>query len=255
MTREESFLSQLAVIDRVIAWVCARRGLRGRRPAGEQPGGHDRNASRPVVQVRKAKEGHVRKQWLGCLVGGIVLLASSAPAWAGHPQERRGFWIGFGGGYGSAGVGCDDCDSSEREGSFTGFFKLGGTLNERVLLGVEGNGWIKEEEGATLTLGALTGTVTFYPVASSGFFLKGGVGLSYIDTEFNEGSFSAGLSKTGWGLLAGIGYDLRVGRNVSLTPCVNYHYGQPGDIDFEGDVAIGGWSQNVVSFEIGLTFH
>ncbi len=29
MTREQQFLSQLAVIERVIAWVCARRGLRG----------------------------------------------------------------------------------------------------------------------------------------------------------------------------------------------------------------------------------
>jgi len=29
MTREEQFLSQLDVIDRVIGWVCARRGLRG----------------------------------------------------------------------------------------------------------------------------------------------------------------------------------------------------------------------------------
>jgi RNA polymerase sigma factor (sigma-70 family) len=29
MSREDLFLSQLAVIDRVISWVCARRGLRG----------------------------------------------------------------------------------------------------------------------------------------------------------------------------------------------------------------------------------
>jgi RNA polymerase sigma factor (sigma-70 family) len=29
MTREQQFLSELAVIERVIAWVCARRGLRG----------------------------------------------------------------------------------------------------------------------------------------------------------------------------------------------------------------------------------
>jgi RNA polymerase sigma factor (sigma-70 family) len=29
MTREQQFLSQLAVIERVMAWVCARRGLRG----------------------------------------------------------------------------------------------------------------------------------------------------------------------------------------------------------------------------------
>lgn len=63
------------------------------------------------------------------------------------------------------------------------------------------------------------------------------------------------VSKTGWGLLAGIGYDLRVGRNVSLTPCVNYFYGKPGDLVFEGEDAFPGWKQNVVSFELGLTFH
>ena len=196
----------------------------------------------------------MRKQWLGCLVGGIVLFASPS-AWAGHPQERQGFWIGFGGGYGSANVSCDGCEGGDREGAFAGSFKLGGTLNDRVLLGVESNGWIKEQEGVTLTLGSLTGTVSFYPQASSGFFLKGGVGLSYIDTDFSEGSLSVSVSKTGWGVLAGLGYDLRVGRNISLTPAFNYYYGKPGDLAFEGETVFGGWSQNVVSFEIGITFH
>jgi Outer membrane protein beta-barrel domain len=197
----------------------------------------------------------VRKQWLGCLVGGVVLLASSS-AWAGHPQDRKGFWIGFGGGYGSAeaSADCEGC-SGDREGSFTGFIKLGGTLSDKVLLGVEGSAWVKEVDDTTLTLGAFTGTITFYPQASGGFFLKGGVGVSYVDTEVREGSFSASLNKTGWGVLAGIGYDVRVGRNISLTPCVNFRYGKPGDIDFEGETALGGWSQNVVSFELGITFH
>lgn len=196
----------------------------------------------------------MRKLWLGCLVATLSLLTSPA-AWAGHPQTRQGFWIGFGFGYGSAGVDCDGCDTGDREGSFTGFVKLGGTLNERVLLGVEGNAWIKEEDGGTLTLGSFSGTLTFYPSPSSGFFLKGGVGVSYLDTEFREGSFSVSLDKTGWGVLAGIGYDLRVGRNISLTPCVNYTYGKPGDVTFESEAIFGGWSQNVVSFEIGITFH
>lgn len=160
----------------------------------------------------------------------------------------------MGGGYGSAGVSCDGCDGA-REGAFAGSFKLGGTLSDKVLLGVESNGWIKEQEGITLTLGSFTGTVTFYPQASSGFFLKGGVGLSYISTDFSEGSFSVSVSKTGWGVLAGVGYDLRVGRNISLTPAVNYYYGKPGDLDFEGETVLGGWSQDVVSFEIGITFH
>jgi len=80
----------------------------------------------------------MRKQWLGCLALGIMLLAAPA-AWAGHPQERKGFWIGFGGGYGSADIHCDGCDG-DRQGSFTGSFKLGGTLSDKVLLGVESNG-------------------------------------------------------------------------------------------------------------------
>ena len=198
----------------------------------------------------------MRRSWTVCLLSGLLLLLASPRAWAGHPQERQGFWIGFGVGYGSADASadCEGC-SGDREGSFTGSFKLGGTLNERVLLGFEGNGWIKEVDDATLTLGSFTGTVTFYPQASGGFFLKGGVGLSYVDTEVSEGSFTASLSKTGWGVLAGIGYDLRVGRNLSLTPCVNFYYGQPGDLDFEGELALGGWKQNVISFELGLTFH
>jgi len=191
-------------------------------------------------------------------------MLASPLAWAGHPQERRGFWIGFGGGYGSAKLSCDACDNGGREGSFTGFLKLGGTLNQRVLLGVEGNAWVKEQKGHTLALGSFTGTVTFYPYASSGFFLKGGVGLSHIDTAFREGSLSVTAS-TGWGVLAGIGYDLRLGRNISITPSVNFYYGKPyRDYSFEAEtfgplqaitVKIEGGKQNVIDFGIGITFH
>lgn len=186
---------------------------------------------------------------------GVSLLVSSS-AWAGHPQERQGFWIGFGGGYGSAHAeaSCEDCQGGDREGSFTGFVKLGGTLNNRVLLGVETNAWIKEQEAVTLTLGSVTGTVTLYPQPSSGFFLKAGAGISYVSTDLQEGTLSVSVSKTGWGVLAGIGYDVCVGRNVSLTPCVNYHYGKPGDLSADGET-LPGWKQNVVSFELGVTFH
>jgi Outer membrane protein beta-barrel domain len=184
-------------------------------------------------------------------------LVSAPSAWAGHPQERHGFWIGFGAGYGSANgsFDCDDCGDDEREGSFTGFLKLGGTLSSNVLLGVESNVWVKEESGTTLTLGSVTGTITVYPSATGGFFLKGGFGASVIDTSAKFGSFDVSASQTGWGLLAGIGYDLRVGRNISLTPCVNYTYGKPGDLVFEGEETLPNWKQNVVSFELGITFH
>jgi hypothetical protein len=200
-------------------------------------------------------DGCVKACVLAVLLVASTLLGASS-AWAAHPQERRGFWIGFGGGYGSASASCDGCDGDEREGSYTGFIKLGGTLNERLLLGVESNLWMKEDdiENATLTLGTFMGTVTFYPSASAGFFLKGGVGASFVDTDFEVGTVDVTVSKTGWGFLLGAGYDWRVGRNVSVTPCVNYHYGSPGDLDFEG-VTLGNWKHDVISIEIGVTFH
>jgi len=74
-------------------------------------------------------------------------------AWAQHPQTREGFWIGFGFGYGTAGLTCDACGSTTREGSASGYVKLGGTLNKSVLLGGEVDAWTKGESGVTVTLG------------------------------------------------------------------------------------------------------
>lgn len=62
------------------------------------------------------------------------------------------------------------------------------------------------------------------------------------------------VSKTGWGLIGGLGYDLRVGRKVSITPSFSYYYGKPGHISAAGDV-LPGWSQNVLDFALGVTFH
>jgi hypothetical protein len=196
----------------------------------------------------------MRQKWLAVGFGAVVSLSSQL-AWAEHPQVREGFWIGFGFGYGSAAGHCDGCGSSNREGSISGFLKLGGTLNKNVLLGVEANAWTETQDNVTLGLASGTGTVTFYPQASSGFFLKGGAGFSYVSTDTQQGSVTVSVSQVGWGVLAGLGYDVRVGRNVSITPCVNYYYGRPGDVGFEGGTALGGWRQDVIDFGIGITFH
>ncbi len=62
---------------------------------------------------------------------------------------------------------------------------------------------------------------------------------------------------TGWGFTAGVGYDIRVGRNVSLTPVANFVYGGVGDLNVSGGGApfATGWKQNVVDFGLGVTFH
>jgi hypothetical protein len=194
------------------------------------------------------------KQWVRALAA-IVVLGLAGPAFAEHPQKREGFWIAFGLGYGSANVTTDcGCGGSDREGGFTGFLKLGGTLNPKLLLGSETNVWVKDENDISLALGSITGTVTFYPQVEGGFFLKGGVGASFADWTLPTEGRDAEVTKAGWGVLAGIGYDVRIGRNLSLTPSVNYWYGHVSDLDFEG-LGSPSLKQNVVSFDLGLTFH
>jgi hypothetical protein len=135
--------------------------------------------------------------------------------------------------------------------------KLGGTLNERLLLGGEINVWTKDQKPATLTLGNASATVTLYPQPSSGFFLRGGAGLSFINFDMVQGSTTVTVDLgTGFGLLAGAGYDVRVGKNVSITPAVDFWYGKHGaTAPLAGGAAFGSWNHNVVDVTIGVTFH
>jgi hypothetical protein len=187
----------------------------------------------------------------------VACLAFASVASAGsHPQERHGFWIGLGGGVGSAKATCDDCESGNRETGVAAYVKLGGTLNERLLLGFEGNIWSKEQEGVTLNFYNAAATLTLYPQPASGFFIKGGVGLSFLDTEFRDGTTAVTVDLgDGPGVILGVGYDVRVGRNISITPGVNFWYGKPGDITFGGETIFRNWKQNVVDFTVGVTFH
>ncbi len=158
-----------------------------------------------------------------------VLLAGSASAQ--QAQTRQGFWIGGGLGYGS--LGCDGCD---RVGAPSGYLKLGGTLRQNILLGVETNGWTKSEAGARLTMGNVSGAIYWYPMTTNGMFVKAGAGYSVLDNSF--------ASTSGFGLLGGVGYDVRVSRNLSVTPVANWFRGS-----FDGG------SANVLQIGLGVTSH
>ncbi|MBL8137918.1 MAG: outer membrane beta-barrel protein [Acidobacteria bacterium] len=128
-----------------------------------------------------------------------------------RPQTRGGFW--FSGGLGVGSLGCEDCD--EREISGAADISLGGTLGDRLLLGVGLAAWSKEEDGATLTASTLEARLRFYPIAEKGFYLTGGLGLGSLRVEFDG---IGDDTQNGVGLTLGLGWDIRVGRNVSVTP-------------------------------------
>lgn len=161
----------------------------------------------------------------------IVQPTPDLPASA-RPQTREGFWFSLGMGFGSQG--CDGCEF--RNDGLSGGLSLGTAVGDRVLVGVGTTGFAKEVLGELFTVGTLDARVRVYPVRTSGFFLNGGVGL---------GSLSyAGENEFGLGLMLGVGWDIRLGRNVSLTPFWNGFAMANSNVD-----------ANVGQIGIGFTIH
>jgi hypothetical protein len=149
-----------------------------------------------------------------------------------HLQAREGFWFNAGLGFGS--FGCENCIG--RDNGLSGGLSLGGAISDRVLLGVGTTGFAKEIDDEIFSVGTLDARVRVYPVRTSGFFLNGGVGL---------GSMSyAGESEIGVGVMLGVGWDIRLGRNVSLTPFWNGFAMSNANVD-----------GNVGQLGVGVTIH
>src|SRR2546430_2707339 len=146
-----------------------------------------------------------------CTLGFVSLVGI---AQAQNAQARQGFWFSGGLGYGS--LGCDNCGS--REGGISGGLSLGGTITPRFLLGVGTSGWTKTDQGATLTVDEIDARVRFYPQTHGGFFLTGGVGIGSVRTS---ASGFGSATETGGGAILGMGYDIRVAHNTSITPYWN----------------------------------
>lgn len=176
------------------------------------------------------------------VVGIAVLSIGLVPlrADAQNPQTRQGFFIGLGLGVGSFGAEGDD----GRETGGAAHITLGGTLTPRVLLAGEIAGWTKEEDGARLSHSNITAIVQFYPIVDSGLFVRGGVGGSNLRVSASSGGFSFSFDENGLGLTGGLGYDIRVGSNFSITPYGLFVWG-----DFDGG------SANHFQGGLGVTWH
>ena len=86
-------------------------------------------------------------------------------------QEKQGLFVGIGLGWGSLDITCEGCEV-DRESGFSGNFRIGGAVSDRVLIGAESEGWYKSIEGASISFGTLTASAYVYP-ASKGLYLRG----------------------------------------------------------------------------------
>lgn len=88
-------------------------------------------------------------------------------------QPHQGFWIGFGFG---GGVNLSKGIDGERLTSGSFYVRLGGTPNQRLLLGFEAIGWAKERDNIVRSRGNATFTALGYPCRCGGLLVKGGMG-------------------------------------------------------------------------------
>jgi opacity protein-like surface antigen len=174
----------------------------------------------------------------------------TAAASAQDAPARKGFSASFGLGNGSAGADCDFC-SDDRENGFSGYLRLGGYLRPNLLLAGETNGWVHSEDGVDENLSFVTGVAQWYPAATNGFYLKGGLGLAMYRASDDVDDVSGNALAVNLGL----GYDFRVARSFALTPYVNYLASTKGELsvnDVGTDLKV---SANVLQIGLGFTWH
>lgn len=140
---------------------------------------------------------------------------------------------------------------------------IGGTPSDRILVGGEINGWAKTDDQGTydaeVTIGSIFGTLLFYPSAGN-FYLQGGLGFTGMVFEVENDSGESGkLETSGFAVLMGLGYDIRVARGFSLTPYVSYAHSFSSDVEVSaGGVSLGlseDLNPNVFQFGLVFTWH
>ena len=143
-------------------------------------------------------------------------------------QERSGFWIEFDVGGGSTGTSASGTVGSVLSGdswASASAIGLGWAVHPQLLVGVDLRGlswrwWVGDLEG-TLAMTNVSGILTYYPRASSGLYVKGGVGGSLLTMDVEGFGGPAGNSSHGLGFTTGTGYDV-----VPRPPLLAHAWGE-----------------------------
>jgi len=135
---------------------------------------------------------------------------------------RRGFWLAGGAGIGQESYRFGNDPFTEELGKPVFSLRLGGTPDQHLRLGGELSSWVNpytDDEGfdITETLNAVSLIGQFYPIRTAGLFLKGGVGIGATAASVAGGNTT---TETGFMMQYGVGYDIRLGRSLALTPTV-----------------------------------
>lgn len=136
-----------------------------------------------------------------------------------HDSDRHGFWGALG-----VGAGGEAFDLRDGLGYSSDLYRptislrLGGTPSRHLRLGGELSAWIDDHSDRTESLTNLLFIGQLYPAASTGFYLKGGLGIARNEVDFDQGF---GVGDTGFAGSLGAGWEVRVGKNWFIHPAVD----------------------------------
>jgi hypothetical protein len=186
----------------------------------------------------------------------VVLLActisSSHAQSTRRPNTRHGLWAGVGLGAGSAEMDCSSC-SNFRFTGLSGYIRAGVTLTRFLLVGVETDGWVRSSSDVDDRVGFASLVLVWYPIPSGALYVKAGYGgMQYHSDESGDV-----LTAKARSVSLGLGYEVRVRRDISLVPFVNglvtssvQQYRNEVPVGFGND-----FSLTLVQFGLGVTWH
>lgn len=150
----------------------------------------------------------------------VLAVGTALPLSAQIASPREGSYLAFGLGTGVTSIDkCANCGSEGTNTSFTGFFRVGGTISPQWLVAVEAGGSYQSGAGYRARLLSVAAVATFYPL-SNGLKINGGLGGALFKEDFGPNDNTAnGIL---WRL--GAGYDISLNEVVSISPFVDLVY-------------------------------
>jgi hypothetical protein len=167
---------------------------------------------------------------------------------AQHSQTRESLNVSFGLGGGSAHLG-----GRSRQTGTAFYLNIGGTMSPRFTLGGELNGFGFSNNYEDLTIQSLLAVAHVYPEPASGFFFTLGAGLTGANIQ--DRLQSVEVHSTGFGIEGGLGYDVRLGRNFSLTPYAQFVKGFSGQVSYNSISTSQQLNPDYYQIGLGFTWH